>query len=408
MNDRQAIVDILTSFEIEPRPCDILVSEYFRRNRSFGPKARKHISDSVFTIVRMRRRIDGYLSLSGVKKTSVKERVVMFLKIESGEVDVDLTSSALPPISFPGGLAAFYSFPEFIFDRMKKVYSKDDLVDIANSYNGTAFPVLRVNVSKTSRETLLKTLNNISVEAEPSKYSPFGIKLKKRLALPSMQEFKDGLFEMQDEASQLVSMLAVPNSKGVVLDFCAGAGGKSLAVSAIAGNEVKIVATDVSASKLEVLKDRARRAASKNITTMSMKKVFDSSELKNSFDVVIVDAPCSGTGTLRRSPDIRWRLSESEIFSRAAKQLQILSDAATFVKHGGYLIYATCSFLFEENESVVSAFLKSGKYSVVNVSERFKAFGVPVDHLETSEGYLRTSPCMSNMDGFFAAVLKCI
>lgn len=406
MKDTQAIIDILSAFEIEPRPLDVIVQDYFRRNKSFGSRARRYISNSVFQITRFRRRLDGYLMKDGLKRVTVKDRVGIYLShLSSERNDVDLSLNAKCPDRFPGGEAGFFSFPDHLYELILRSYPDGDSIKVLRALNGSARTVIRVNTGKCSREVLIEKLKELGVLATATEFSPFGLVLDRRVSLSAMSEFRKGLFEVQDEASQIVSMLSVPASGGRVLDYCAGAGGKSLAISAISDRQVEIVATDLHSIRLGSLKDRALRASAKNISTVPMKQLESSREYKSSFDVVLVDAPCSGTGTLRRSPDIRWRLTENDIKEYANMQYEILSKSSKYVKAGGILIYATCSVLECENEQVIKKFLNKNSFKITSIKDIISCQMPFTESFQTKEGFFRCDPSMGDLDGFFSACM---
>jgi 16S rRNA (cytosine967-C5)-methyltransferase len=253
---------------------------------------------------------------------------------------------------------------------------------------------LRANTLKTNQGKLLNALKAHGITAENSKVAPHGIVLTEFADVFALPEFKDGHFEVQDEASQLVAEL-IPAKKSLVIDYCAGAGGKTLAIAALLNNRGRIIACDPSERRLEELARRARRAGVSNVQCI---KTGDAAlkDLQGKADAVLVDVPCSGTGVLRRKPDIRLRLSDDDLGRYPEQQKAIVLEAVKYCAIGGRLIYSTCSILSEENEHVVGFLTTDGKFSVLPASDPGNAPGL----------FLRYLPHVHGTDGFFAAIFE--
>ena len=265
---------------------------------------------------------------------------------------------------------------------------------------------LRINPVKANRESAIKALARARITAEPTQWSPLGLRVQGRPPLGAVDAFKDGLVEIQDEGSQLVAIAVAPKPGQQVVDFCAGAGGKTLAIAALMKNKGRVVACDVLAGRLKRAAERFRRAGLHNIEAHPLSSERDPwvKRHKRKFDRVLVDAPCSGTGTWRRNPDSRWRQLGPGLEELVPLQANILDSAARLVKPGGRLIYATCSLLPEENEKQIAAFLESHPdFTVLPVAEVWAEEGAGTP---PSEGpYLRLTPARHDTDGFFAAVM---
>jgi 16S rRNA (cytosine967-C5)-methyltransferase len=262
---------------------------------------------------------------------------------------------------------------------------------------------LRVNPIKSNRETVLRALKAMGLNAEATKLAPRGIRLRERLSLARLAGLKAGEIEIQDEGSQLVALLVNAKPGDRVVDFCAGAGGKTLAIAAQMQNKGHLIACDINEARLKRCAERLRRAGLHNVETRALTSETDSwvKRHKGSFDHVLIDAPCSGTGTWRRNPDARWRMPDLGLGGLVALQARILSSAARLVKPGGRLVYATCSVLREENEEQVAAFLAAHPtFRIVPVQQVVPhlAMVAPFDHLSLT-------PAQHETDGFFAAVL---
>jgi 16S rRNA (cytosine967-C5)-methyltransferase len=263
---------------------------------------------------------------------------------------------------------------------------------------------LRVNPLKATREDVLRALQDLGLRPEASRMAPHGIRLKQRPSLARLPMLQNGEVEIQDEGSQLVAMLVDARPGERVVDFCSGAGGKTLAIAAQMANKGRIIACDVLANRLKRSTERFRRAGVHNIETKALTSEKDPwvKRRKGTFDRVLVDAPCSGTGTWRRNPDARWRQLGPGLDSLLPLQAGILASAARLVKPGGRLVYATCSLLPEENEDQVAAFLSAHPdFHVVPLHE-----AAPQLTGSAHPDYLSLTPARHDTDGFFAAVMQ--
>lgn len=263
---------------------------------------------------------------------------------------------------------------------------------------------LRVNPLKATREAVLKALRGLGLGAEASAMAPYGIRIQERPSLARLPMLKSGEVEIQDEGSQLVAMMVDARPGERVVDFCAGAGGKTLAIAAQMENKGHVIACDVLAGRLSRAAERFRRAGLHNIETRPLTSETDRwvKRHKGMYDRVLVDAPCSGTGTWRRNPDARWRVLGPGLENLLPLQASILASAARLVKPGGRLVYATCSVLAEENEQQVAAFLAAHPdFHVVPLRE-----AAPQLTGSAHPDYLALTPARNDTDGFFAAVLQ--
>ena len=389
------IATTLQAFEIEPKPFDRILDAYFRRHREIGAALRRRIGDAAFGVMRLRRRLDGLLQLQGAAPDH-RRRAELLL---AGEMPASM------PKDFPGGPAAWHSFPDFLYAMLVAAHGADGAAALAESLNAAAQPVLRVNALATTRDEARARLAAEGIEAAPTSRSPFGLVLGKRQAVEATPLFRRGMVEIQDEASQLAVLAADPQPGETVLDACAGAGGKALALAMLMENRGRIVASDIDAAKLDELRKRAARAGASIVETVGAGALAKRHEFGGNFDLVFLDAPCSGTGTLRRAPDLRWRLSPELIEARVALQRELLERHAARVRPGGRIAYVTCSLLPCENEQVVEAFLARGGFELVDVSGAFGRRGIAVDGL-LDGGYFRTDPRQGSWDGFFGAILR--
>jgi 16S rRNA (cytosine967-C5)-methyltransferase len=295
--------------------------------------------------------------------------------------------------------------PEWCIDRFKGLYGDDTAAEL-NALNTEAPLDLRVNTLKSTREEVRQSLWGDGFDAQPTPYSPWGLRLDKRGALFNTKAFKNGWIEVQDEGSQLVALLSNAKPGEKVIDFCAGAGGKTLALAAMMQNKGRILAWDTSETRLEQSVKRLRRAGVDNVQRHALTSETDSfiKRHKDSADVVVIDAPCSGSGTWRRNPDLKWRFGERDLSEITAIQERILDSARRLVKKGGKLLYITCSLFEEENESQVKQFLiKYPEFTLASPSEIWD--NDACKKLSGSSQFLRLSPHSAGTDGFFAAIL---
>jgi 16S rRNA (cytosine967-C5)-methyltransferase len=298
-------------------------------------------------------------------------------------------------------------YPDFLDQALARVFGEDRVAE-GEALAERAPVDLRVNTLKTDVVRAMKAL--APFDPQPSALAPTAIRIaapassERAAPLEAAPEFEKGWFEVQDLGSQLAAACAGDIAGKQVLDFCAGGGGKTLALAAAMGNRGQLYAYDSDARRLTDTVRRAQRAGVRNLQVRSPIHANPLSGLEGRMDLVFVDAPCSGSGTWRRHPDAKWRLTPEQLARRMEEQDAVLGQAAAFVKPGGRLIYVTCSLLAEENEDRVAAFLGSHpRFSVARVSGPGDA---PVAPFLTPEGFLRLTPRTAGADGFFAAQLS--
>jgi 16S rRNA (cytosine967-C5)-methyltransferase len=302
-------------------------------------------------------------------------------------------------------LAVQLDFPDWLCDRLAARMPEKELEELATALNSPAQLDLRVNILKAERNSVLAQFNDQNISATACVYSPFGIRIDGKPALQKHALFLDGSVEVQDEGSQLLCHLMQPRRGEMVVDFCAGAGGKTLALAALMRSSGRLYAFDTSEHRLAKLKPRAARAGLSNVHPACIANENDLRirRLSGKIDRVLVDAPCSGLGTLRRNPDLKWRQTPESVGEMCIKQRDILAAAAHLLKIGGRLVYATCSILDEENSDIVDAFLKANS-NFIRLSARkiLQAQHISIDCSDD----LRLLPQRHGTDGFYAAVLQ--
>jgi len=423
-----AAIELLSEIAKEDRPADQVAGYYFRNRRYIGSKDRRAISDRVWGCLRRRARLGWWLAALKVEDFP-RERVIADLVLTdrldqatisaafSGEKNCPekLTPEDRRLIGALQGKDIFHhdmsqpvrgEFPDWIEPRLAELFGEHLPREMAVLRDEA--PVdLRVNSLKTDRDSARGALAKEGFKAEPTRYSPLGLRLPARVALTAQELFKAGLIEVQDEGSQLVALLVDAKPGHSVMDFCAGAGGKTLALAAAMQNKGRLFACDTHEGRSERAVLRFRRAGVHNVT----RRVLDDEgskwlkRQKEVFDRVLVDAPCSGSGTWRRNPDAKWRLSEQDLAELTALQARILDQTASLVKQGGRLIYATCSLLPEENERQIERFLAAHREFTVMPLPEVWAESIGGD-CPVSGPYLRLTPASHETDGFYAAVLS--
>jgi 16S rRNA (cytosine967-C5)-methyltransferase len=300
-----------------------------------------------------------------------------------------------------------HNLPEWLAEPLRLALG-DEFWPLVESLNRPAALDLRVNALKARRDEVREALAQAGIEAAPTPYSPWGLRVAGKPALNKLDVFTRGDVEVQDEGSQLLALLTDAKRGEMVVDFCAGAGGKTLALGAAMRNTGRLYAFDTSGHRLAALKPRLARSGLSNVYPVQIAHERDEriKRLAGKIDRVLVDAPCSGLGTLRRNPDMKWRQSEQSVAELRQKQAAILQSAARLVKSGGRLVYATCSLLEDENEAIARAFTDEHGERFVRVPA---GEALARAHVATPEALvrgddLRLWPHRHGTDGFFAAV----
>lgn len=389
----------------ESLPADRQIDQYFRANRQMGGRDRRFVAEVIYAILRERR----YLTHSIAGDSAPMMLVAAYLRCCAGWTVDDLKAKGLPS-SFDCHNRADLPFavrvnlPDWLAERWLAQYGKVEAEALALALNQSAPLDIRCNTLKTNRDILQAELTRQGYPCEIMPWSPQGLRRRERQPLFSLANFQQGEFEVQDEGSQLVSMLVGARPGMKVADLCAGAGGKTLALAAEMRNRGEILATDIIPRRLEELRRRIRRAGVNNVR-VAMADDHSILPWKNSCQRVLVDAPCSGTGTLRRNPDLKWK--PVDLTGLPATQGQLMNWAADYVKPGGRLIYVTCSLLKEENQDVVDGFLsRNPQFQRLQAMAILNEQGVALDNATTEAGDLQLLPHRHGTDGFFAAVLE--
>ena len=417
---REVLLEILAKPGV---PADTVIARFFRDRRYLGSGDRGFIAETVYGTLRKflryrfllfgkqeGQRIDSgreapgsllaYLIEEGTRN---RQEVLEGTRLSRGELEriTRALSEGEEEISMlpePEQSAVRYSLPIWLVDHLLPQYG-EDAAALLRSCGEPAPVTIRANRLLTDRDKLAEALRNQGVETQPCTYAPDGLVLEKRLNANSLPEFKQGHFEIQDEGSQLLSVMFDPHPNWKVFDACAGAGGKALHMAALMKGKGEIQAHDINERRLKNLKPRLRRSSAQNIRVMDHQTYQKKrSGLAGTFDGVLLDAPCTGTGTLRRNPGMVLSLDPATLRRVTSLQATILDQYARLVKPGGVLFYATCSLLDEENGAQVAGFLARNTGWIVKRIEGPEGTVTP-------EGYLRLLPHIHGTDGFFGAML---
>jgi len=392
-------------------PADAVLSAYFRTHRALGQHDRGFVAESVFGVLRHKRTLD-YLARTADPRRLLLAWAARFegfsmrqletvLRPGDAEWIAGLRSAATDTL--PAAVRA--ELPNWAFERLEQQIGIEETLVLGRSLQQPAPLDLRVNTLKADRESARRALGENGIEATPTPYSPIGLRLTGKPAVNRDSVFLRGEVEVQDEGSQLIGYLVAPRRRELVVDFCAGAGGKSLMLGAAMSSQGRLYAFDVAPARLARLRQRLKRSGLSNVHPHLLANEHDQKvkRLAGKIDRVLVDAPCSGFGTLRRNPDLKWRQSPGSVAEMRLKQASILRAAATLVKPGGRLIYATCSLLREENEDIVDGFMaEHPEFTGVSCGDVLRQQDIEANVGER----MRLWPHVHGTDAFFGAVLE--
>jgi len=412
----EACADLVAQVLKFDHPADAVVSRFFREHRSLGPRERATLAETVYTVLRRKLLFD-HLAPSGSGPRQRRMAILGFHGprdfLKSALTDQEKSWLDQCDAIRPADLLERHrhNLPEWLVQPLKEQLG-DGFWPMAESLNQPAPLDLRVNALADKREDVRRELELAGLHSQPTPYSPWGLRLQGKPAINKLEAFARGAVEVQDEGSQLLALLLDAKRGEMVVDFCAGAGGKTLAIGAAMRNTGRLYAFDTSAHRLDALKPRLARSKLSNVHPAAIAHERDEriKRLAGKIDRVIVDAPCSGLGTLRRNPDLKWRQSPEAVQELVVKQAAILQSASRLLKPGGRLVYATCSVLPQENEDIAAAFTASNPgFSALSAGDVLANLKVPQADALCSGGddgrqYLRLWPHRHATDGFFAAL----
>lgn len=392
-------------------PADVSLSRYFREHPKLGSRERNAVAEGVYAVLRNKL---AYGSFSESGHGPAMRRLAMLGLADAVGLDAlgglapeevewlqriaQIDRSALP-------ILLRVNFPQWLYDKLVARDGEEATLALADALNRPAPLDLRVNAIKAKREDVVAELATAPIVCELTPYAPLGLRIRKKPALQNLPLFQNGAIEVQDEGSQLLAQIVGAKRGEMVVDFCAGAGGKTLALGAAMRNTGRLYAFDVSEKRLAKLKPRLARSGLSNVHPVVIAHENDAKvkRLAAKMDRVLIDAPCSGLGTLRRNPELKWRQTPEALAELNAKQTAILASAARMVKPGGRLVYATCSLLDEENEAIVAQFA-AGHEDFILVPMKDILAEQKID-LPMGD-YLKLLPHVHETDGFFAAVFQ--
>jgi len=394
------------------RPADSTTSRFFRAHPKLGHNERGVIAEAVFAVLRRKMEF-GHLAESGTGNPNRRMALLGLMQtagrsairpfVSTGEAEWLEHVAKIDSANLP--LRIRTNLPDWIYSALAARFDEAEMGALAAALNHPAPLDLRTNPIKATRAQVMEALQAAGIAGEETPFAPLGIRLAGKPALTRVAAFEQGWCEVQDEGSQLLGYLLAPKRGEMVVDFCAGAGGKTLALGAMMRSTGRLYAFDVADRRLAKLKPRLAKSGLSNVHPVLIDSEHDAKikRLAGKIDRVLVDAPCSGLGTLRRNPDLKWRQSLESVAELTPKQASILASASRLLKVGGRLVYATCSLLHAENEAIVEAFLaEHPNFKLVPAGEVLaeQKIDLPMGP------YLSMWPHLHATDGFFAAVLE--
>lgn len=412
----------------DPRPADAQIAKFFRDRSFLGARDRRYISDNMYALIRHKRGLEAIANAAnaacGSTLTGAIAWLGAFVATEGMEraddhdtafaeaakcspetaqaftaacaaAHIDVESAPLAE-----RLALHHSYPDWLVQRFIDERGEEEATHLCESMNTQAPITLRVNELQTTVDACAAELLNEGIPTERGAHISTALRLQRRLNIFQSPVFKKGWFEMQDEGSQAISLFTDPHPNWKVLDACAGAGGKTLHLAALMKNKGEIFALVQNEYQDIELRRRLRRAGAQNVRVILSTGPEAIAKLIGQMNVVLIDAPCSGTGTLRRNPVAKWRLTEEKVHQYAAAQLQILDQYKATVRPNGKLVYATCSLLKEENADIATAFLAANPEFIADTRSTRNSETIP---LRNDAGFLELLPHRHDTDGFFAA-----
>ena len=416
---RQAAVMLSNLLEFNS-PADVKLSEFFRNNRDLGTKERAFVAESVYGVLRRLRFLSTVTATDDTDSDDARKLVLAWMlriqgmsiqkmepMLSEQQIEWARTIKAKSMDKIP--LAVQADVRDWLWDKLVAQYGETEALTIARSMHEGATLDLRVNTIKATRDEVMAKFvaENATGETNITKtpYSPIGLRMPLRLNISRHVLFTEGQIEVQDEGSQILAHLVAAKRGMMVADFCAGAGGKTLAMGALMRNTGRLYAFDVSEKRLHSLGQRLKRSGLSNLNAQRINGENDPKlkRLNGKFDRVLVDAPCTGLGTLRRNPDLKWRQTPQDLAELTVKQAAILARASKLTKAGGRLIYSTCSLLSDENEQIAENFLANHPdFQLISAAEILSQQQI---NLDTGK-YLKLLPHLHHTDGFFAAVFE--
>ena len=392
-------------------PADQTLRRFFRDHSRLGRADRAFIAETVFAALRRLRYFSTVVAERSARRMFIAAAQLLpppdRLELKAALTEAErrwLASLDYAP-SAARSLGVQAELPDWLLERLLSSMARAQVLAIGRSMQHAAPLDLRVNTLLATREEVLAALHESGIEASLTRYSPFGLRVRGKPALESHPLYLTGKVEVQDEGSQLLGVLLAPRRRDMTVDFCAGAGGKTLLLGQLMRSAGRLYAFDVSERRLLKFRKRLARSGLSNVHPELIAHENDAriKRLSGKIDRVLVDAPCTGTGTLRRNPDLKWRISPADLGALRAQQASILEAAARLPKSSGRLEYATCSMLPEENDAIVDEFLgRHPEYAELDCGRILREAGIAIE----CGTRLRLAPHTHDTDGFFAALLE--
>jgi 16S rRNA (cytosine967-C5)-methyltransferase len=393
-------------------PADGVVSAFFRRHRALGPRERHALAETAYAVLRRKPCLQ-HLARSGQGPLE-RRLAILAWQGEPAQRDAALAPAERDWLAQLGSVdldtlpqPLRHNLPAWLAQTLQAELPPGEFWPLVRSLDQPAGLDLRVNLLKCRRDEALEALRAEGVAVEPTPHSPWGLRLAGKPAVNRMPLFLQGAVEVQDEGSQLLALATGASRGEMVVDFCAGAGGKTLALGAMMRNTGRLYAFDVAAHRLDAMKPRLARSGLSNVHPAAISSERDDRirRLAGKIDRVLVDAPCTGLGTLRRNPDLKWRQSAQAVQELQARQVALLTAASRLLRPGGRLVYGTCSLLADENERVCEAFEAQfgDRFEALPLAPVLEAAQVPAAQQLCAGPFLRLWPHRHGTDGFFAA-----
>lgn len=406
----QAVLELVQKIFEGETPADVVINDYMRQRKYIGSKDRRFINDTVWNLIRNKMKLEFDAKSAFFDENNVDHwRRILMLYIKNYTSDKieevfdggqyspsPLTQEEIKWINteneepYPDYVEA--EFPKWAFEKVKDI-------EFLKALNKPASADFRINVK--NRDMVIENMQKEGLEVYPTPHSPIGIRSNQRISLGNCQAYQNGEIEVQDEASQIAAIMVDAKPSHKIMDYCCGAGGKSLAIGYLLNNQGNILAHDVSAKRLEAIKPRMQRLGIKNVDLLELLATSD-----RNYDRFIIDAPCSGSGTWRRSPDAKFRMTEKYLKALNKTQRELLDLGYEKTKVGGWVVYITCSIFKDENENIIEKFVKETPGArLINLNELW-AKKIKTPYPCASNEYLRMSPLTTGTDGFFLAIIE--
>jgi 16S rRNA (cytosine967-C5)-methyltransferase len=392
-------------------PADAALSAFFRGHPKIGQRDRALIADTAYAALRRRRLLESLVAKPGPRRLVLATWALLFgaslreLEPWLRGDETQWLAGVKRDASAGQAFEIQCELPDWVIAKLRRRFDDGALLEVARGLLQSASLDLRVNSMKTSREAVMKRLAQDGMRPSATPYSPDGVRLEGRPSINRHPVFLEGEVEVQDEGSQLLCHLVAPKRGEMVVDFCAGAGGKTLALGALMRSTGRLYAFDISPKRLAGLKPRLARSDLSNVHPQRIEGANDTrvKRLAGKIDRVLVDAPCSGLGTLRRNPDMKWRQTPEDVDELVAKQESLIASAALLLKPGGRLVYATCSILDEENRGIAERFLsRNARFRLIRAGDVLEKERIDL----RMDEFFEVWPHRHGTDGFFAAVFE--